>query len=163
MIYKRIVESVLNSSSELIEVILIEMINKCRNNLLIEHFVHKACHSVILHAVTNDIKSCKICAKYKSCVSAVEDTNLAVLVWHYIRNNVHINTGLLERKSVFKDIRSFDDPYTKDLTNIDELIVKMRANYAHKCGTMLKAIETYGLTDIHRKSFCRSFLQETLF
>ena len=27
----------------------------------------------------------------------------------------------------------------------------------------LKAIETYGLTDIHRKSFCRSFLQETLF
>ena len=27
--------------------------------------------------------------------------------------------------------------------NIDELIVKMRANYAHKCGTMRDAIETY--------------------
>lgn len=27
----------------------------------------------------------------------------------------------------------------------------------------MKAIEMYGLTDIHRKSFCRSFLQESLF
>ena len=56
-------------------------------------------------------------------MSSVEDTNLAVLVRHYIGNNVNVYTGLLERKPILKTLRSLDDPYTENLTYIDELIV----------------------------------------
>ena len=105
MVNKWIVETVLNCCSKLIEVVLIKVINKSRDNLFAEHLVHETCNIVIVHAVTNNIKASKISSKNKSCVRTVEDTNLAVLVWHNIRNNMNIDTGLLEWQSVLKSDR----------------------------------------------------------
>ena len=123
MVNERIVETILNSSSKLVEIILVKVINKSRNNFIVQHLVHESGNSLILHAVTYDIKTGQICTKNKSCVSTVKNTNFTMLVRHYVRNNMYIYTGFLERKSVLKAIRSFNYPNAKDLTYIDKFVV----------------------------------------
>ena len=123
MIYERIVETILYRTCKLIEIVLIKVVYKRRNNFIVKHLIHETCDIFILHTISYNILTCKICTEHKSCMCSVENTNLTMFVWHYIRNNMDIDTRFLKRKSVFKFFGAFNYPYAKNLTDINELIV----------------------------------------
>ena len=51
------------------------------DDLLVQHLVHEAADGVVVHAVADDIKACQISAQHKAGVCAVQDADLALLIW----------------------------------------------------------------------------------
>ena len=120
MIDERVVETILNRRSELLAVLLIE--RKDRDDLILEHLVHVITDHLIVHAVTNDVEACKVCAEYETGVCTVQDSYLSLLIRSNLRNDVNIYAGLLERKLILELLRSLDVPYTEYLADIGQRI-----------------------------------------
>ena len=64
MIHKRIVEAVSHSRSEFFAVFLIQ--RKNRNDFIKKQLVHESMYGLIVHAVTDDVKTSQISAKDKT-------------------------------------------------------------------------------------------------
>ncbi len=78
MIYERVVEAVLHSCREILQIVLVK--RQGRDNFLVQHLVHEALDMLVVHAVAHDIEAREVCAEYKTGVRAIENAHLALLI-----------------------------------------------------------------------------------
>ena len=120
MVDERVVEAVLHSRSELLEVLLVQ--RQGGDDFLVQHLVHEAADGVVVHAVTHDVEAGQICAQNETGVGTVQDADLALLVGGDIGDDHDVDAGLLERQLVLQTIGAFDDPDAEDFADIQSLI-----------------------------------------
>ena len=76
-----------------------------------------------MHAVTNYVLPGKISTENKTGMGTVKDADLAFFIRCYIRHNMYIDSGFLERKLGRKPFRSFDIPNTEHFAYIKQSIL----------------------------------------
>ena len=77
---------------------------------------------LIVHAVSYNVKTRKICAKNKTCMSAVKYANLSLFVRSNLGYNMNVYSGLLEWKLIRKPFRALYIPYAEYLAHIKKRI-----------------------------------------
>ena len=116
MIDERIVESVLNGRSEIIQIFPVK--RQRRDNLIIEQFVHEAAYVVVVHTVADNVEACEIRTQHEARMRSVEYADFALLVGRNVRDNVNWCSGFLERKTGLQLCRTLDDPHSEHFADI---------------------------------------------
>ena len=121
MVDKGIVEAVLHSAGEILQILLVQ--GQGGDDLLVQHLVHKAADGVVVHAVPHDVEACQVSAQHKAGVCAVQDADLTLLVGGDVRHDHHVDAGLLERELVLQPGRAFDDPHAEHFAHVQHLVM----------------------------------------
>ena len=95
---------------------------KCRNNFIINSLIHKSTDNFIIHTVSYNIFSCKICAKYKRSMGTIQNTYFTLFVRFMIICNKNRKSCFINREFIFNGLRTFNYPESKDLACVQNII-----------------------------------------
>ena len=121
---KRVIEAVLDGSGKGLAVLDIQIGGKRRDDLVVEHGVHKAADGLVVHAVAHDVKAGNPGARNKGGMGAVEDADLALLVRGDVRGHKDARqAGLHERQTLLERLIALDAPHLEGLAHGQEGIL----------------------------------------
>ena len=128
MVDKRVIEAVLDGSGKCLAVLDIQVGGKRRDDLVVEHGVHKAADRLVVHAVTHDVKAGNPGTRNKGSVGAVEDADLALLVRGDIGGHKDARqAGLHEGQALLERLVALDAPHLEGLAHGQEGILVAQA------------------------------------
>ncbi len=102
-----------------------------RGNYLVKNRLHhKALDIRILHGLQHDIIACQIRSKYKGSVRAIQNTNLALLVWFLVVSKDNRQSCIRKRELLTDILIALDNPKGKRLARHQNsiLISQIRPN-----------------------------------
>ncbi len=102
-----------------------------------------------MHAVADDVLTRKISTRDKTGVRTVQDADLSLLVGSDFRNDVDVETGLLEGKLLLKPGGTFDVPHAEDFADVQKRIVV--AVLFRQTGNFLRVADAAGNDAVHER------------
>ena len=121
---KRIVEAVLDGGGKGLAVLDIQVGGKRRDDLVVEHGVHKAANGLVVHAIAHDIKAGNPGTRDKGGVGTVEDADFTLLVRGDIGGHKDARqAGLHEGQTLLKRLIALDAPHLEGLAHGQEGIL----------------------------------------
>ena len=124
MVDKRVIEAVLDGCGKGLAVLDIKIGGKRRDDLVVEHSVHKAANGLVVHAVAHDVKAGNPGARNKGGMGAVEDADLALLIRGDVGGHKDARqAGLHEGQTLLERLIALDAPHLEGLAHSQEGIL----------------------------------------